>query len=241
MFVSILLFQISFIYLQCQNNKLSNMKYIAYYRVSTKRQSLGLDAQRNSVMNFINSNPKDELIAEYSEKESGKNDNRIQLQIAIAECKKNNAVLVIAKLDRLSRKVSFIFALRDSGIQFIALDVPNFNTLTLGIFATLAQTERELISCRTKSALAALKNNGVKLGNPNASFSPETRQLAYLAHSAAAEANENNKRALSMVKVLLKTTHNLTAIAKQLNDNGFLTSRGKQFNPIQVKRLIERI
>lgn len=226
--------------MHCQKS-FSVMKYIAYYRVSTKRQSLGLDAQRNSVISFINSNPKYELLAEFSEKESGKCDNRTELNKAIIECKRYNATLIIAKLDRLSRKVSFIFALRDSGIQFLALDVPNFNTLTLGIFATLAQTERELISSRTKAALAALKTKGVKLGNPNASFSAETRQMAYIAHSAAAEANENNKRAMLMIKSLLASTRNLTLIAKELNDNGFVTSRGKLFRPVQVLRIINKI
>lgn len=217
------------------------MKYIAYYRVSTKKQSLGLEAQREAVMSFINSGEDSSLLMEFQEKESGKCDNRIELNKAISECKKYDAVLVIAKLDRLSRKVSFIFTLRDSGVNFIALDVPNFNTLTLGIFATLAQTERELISSRTKAALAALKAKGVKLGNPNASFSMAARQKAYQAHRNVAANNVNNKRAVSMIKVLMSTTSNMSQIARYLNDNGFATSQGKSFTATQVKRLIKNM
>lgn len=216
------------------------MKYIAYYRTSTKRQTLGIDAQRTSVLNFINSNNDNILINEFEEKESGKNDNRAELNNALIECKKHNATLLIAKLDRLSRKVSFIFALRDSGINFMALDVPNFTTLTLGIYATLAQSERELISMRTKSALNELKDKGIKLGAPNAQFNAEMRLKAYKAHSANAEANSNNKRAILMINALLSRTSNISEIARELNQNGFVTSKGCKFNAMQVKRLIER-
>ncbi len=214
-------------------------KIVAYYRVSTKRQNLGLEAQRTSVLNYINTDNTNILIAEFSEKESGKNDNREELLKAIDCCKKNNATLIIAKLDRLSRKVSFIFSLRDSGIDFIALDVPNFNTLTLGIFATLAQTERELISQRTKNALAEKKAKGIKLGAPNPQFTKEMREKAYRAHSAVAEANMNNKKAVSMISLLVKE-NNASQIARILNENNFHTSRGNKFSPIQVIRLINR-
>ena len=93
-------------------------KYIAYYRVSTNKQSLGLDAQRNSVLSYLNNDNTNILISEFVEKESGKNNNRIQLSNAIAECKKQNATLIIAKLDRLSRNVGFIFNLKESGVDF---------------------------------------------------------------------------------------------------------------------------
>lgn len=135
------------------------MKYVAYYRVSTKRQNLGLDAQRNTVTNYIN-NIGGSLINSYEEKESGKCDNRTELLNAIDYCKANKATLVIAKLDRLSRNVSFIFALKDAGINFYCCDIPECNTLTLGVFATIAQSERETISIRTKLALQAKKRKG---------------------------------------------------------------------------------
>ena len=217
------------------------MKYVAYYRVSTKKQSLGLEAQKTSVMNFICQDSTNTLIAEFSERESSKNDNREELQKAIECCKRNNATLVIAKLDRLSRKVSFIFSLKDADINFIALDVPTFSTLTLGIYATLAQTEREMISARTKNALAELKNKGVKLGNPNATFTDEMRAKADERKRAIAQSNTNNVRATFVIKELLKSTNNLSEIARYLNNNGFKTSRGLLFKTQQVKNLIARM
>lgn len=217
------------------------MKYVAYYRVSTKKQSLGLEAQKTSVTNYINQDSANVLIAEYSERESGKNDYREELNKAIECCKKNNATLVIAKLDRLSRKVSFIFSLKDADINFIALDVPTFSTLTLGIYATLAQSEREMISMRTKNALAELKNNGVKLGNPNATFTNEMREKANERKHEIANNNINNKRAICVIKQMLSKTNNISDIARYLNENGFVTSRGNKFSCVQVKRLINRM
>ena len=221
------------------------MKYIAYYRTSTRKQNLGIEAQKTAVKAFIASDNSNVLIAEYNEQESGKNDEREELNKAIEHCKKENAVLCIAKLDRLSRKISFIFSLKDSGVNFISLDIPNFNTLTLGIFATLAQTERELISERTKKSLsvkkAELERQGKKLGAPNARFTHEMRMLANMRKTSIAQNNTNNKRAICVIKVMLKQTKNATEIARYLNQNGFQTSRGCNFNCIQVKRLISRI
>ena len=217
------------------------MKYVAYYRVSTKRQSLGIEAQKDAVSRFINADNTNIVVAEFSEQESGKNDDRLELSKAIEFCKNNNATLLLAKLDRLSRKISFIFSLRDSGVNFIALDVPNFNTLTLGIFATLAESERELISTRTKSALSELKKQGVKLGAPNAKFTDEMRAKAHERKTSIAQSNTNNKRAICIIKEMINRTSNISEIARYLNDNGFKTSRGGNFSCIQVKRLIKRI
>lgn len=216
------------------------MKYIAYYRVSTSKQSLGLDAQRNAVCNFINSDEANILISEYQEKESGKCNHRKELNNAINECKQKNATLVISKLDRLSRNISFIFQLKDSGVNFLALDVPNFNTLTLGIFASLAQSERELISQRTKDALRAKKMQGVVLGAPNAHFTLEQIKSASIARKQIALDNENNMRAKIMIEALLANTTNCSQIARILNDNGFRTSKNSLFDCKAVKRLIER-
>lgn len=214
-------------------------KYIAYYRVSTNKQNLGLDAQRTSVSKYITANGGD-LISEYSEKESGKINNRIELSKAIQNCQKQGATLIIAKLDRLSRNVSFIFTLKDSGIDFISCDLPTFNTLTLAVFCGLAQQERELISQRTKQALNELKKQGRKLGNPNARFTDENRKHASLINRHLANVNENNMRAWAIVEALLKTTNNKSHISRILNDNGFRTSKGKLFSSVQVQRLIER-
>lgn len=214
-------------------------RYIAYYRVSTKKQSLGLDAQQVTVNNYISVNG-GALVSEYREKESGKKDHRVELDKAIEECKRCGATLIIAKLDRLSRNITFIFTLRDSGVDFIACDLPQFNTLTLAIFSALAQQERELISQRTKNALAVLKAKGVKLGRPNASFSLEMRERAYEANRIKADTNPNIIRARTMIEALSSRTHNLTHIAKALNENGFRTAQDASFTPSTVKRIIER-
>lgn len=216
------------------------MKFIAYYRVSTKKQSLGLEAQRNAVSNFIKTDEANMLIAEYQEKESGKCNQRKELLNAINECKQRNATLVISKLDRLSRNIAFIFTLKDSGVNFLALDVPNFNTLTLGIFASLAQSERELISQRTKDALKAKKMQGVVLGAPNAHFTLEQIKSASNARKQIALENENNIRAKMMIEALLVNTSNCSKIARKLNENGFRTSKNSLFDCKAVKRLISR-
>lgn len=219
--------------------KIENMKYIAYYRVSTNKQNLGIDAQKNAVENYIKANNAN-LIGSYQEKESGKNDDRKELRKALEQCKKEDATLLIAKLDRLSRKVSFLFNLRDSGINFLSLDCPNFNTLTLGIFATLAQAERELISQRTKAALQIKKQNGVKLGTPKKNVSEDIRNLAYTKIKSNANENVNNKRAKCVIEALIKTTNNKAEIARKLNEGSFTTSKGGKFTSIQVIRLIHR-
>src|SRR4030095_6309592 len=105
-------------------------------------------------------------IASFTEKESGKINSRPQLLTAIDYAKEHSATLLIAKLDRLSRNASFIMTLRDTGVNFVCCDMPEANTLTIGIMAVMAQDERERISRRTKDALAVLKKRGVKLGNP---------------------------------------------------------------------------
>lgn len=213
-------------------------RYVAYYRVSTKRQGesgLGLEAQRSAVAGFV----KGPILAEYTEVESGKNNQREQLALAIDCAKKNTATLVIAKLDRLSRNASFIFALRDSGVQFQCVDMPDANTLTVGIFATLAQHERELISGRTKVALAAKKAKGAALGNPkNMTSASQAKGVA--GNKKRAANNENNRRATSLVIMMKRTGKTFTQIADQLNRDGFKTARGCQFTVTQVTRLHDR-
>lgn len=220
-------------------------QFIAYYRVSTKKQNLGLDAQQKTVNDYIQSVNGD-LIAEYSEKESGKNDQRTELNKAIQECKQTGATLVIAKLDRLSRNVSFIFALKDSGVNFFCCDLPEMNTMTLGIFASIAQHERELISSRTKAALKAKKASGAKLGAPEAKFTPEMTQKATEARKIKAESNQNNIKAIAAIKDKIEIMRsrgekiNYSRIADELNEATLTTSRGGQFNAEAVKRLITR-
>src|SRR6202047_3345945 len=144
-------------------------KFVAYFRVSTDRQGksgLGLEAQREAVMSYLNGG-RWTLTAEFTEVESGKrSDNRPELEKAIAACKRLKAKLVIAKLDRLSRNLAFIAALMESGVEFLAVDIPHANKLTVHILAAVAQHEREMISERTKAALQAAKKRGQRLGNP---------------------------------------------------------------------------
>src|ERR1700704_2188886 len=124
------------------------------------------------------------LIAEFTEIESGKRNDRLELEKALAACKKQKAKLVIAKLDRLSRNLAFIAALMDSGVEFVAVDNPHANKLTVHILAAVAQHEREIISARTSAALQAAKARGKRLGNPKLS---EARRHAEVAKKASAD------------------------------------------------------
>jgi len=217
-------------------------KFIAYYRVSTSKQGrsgLGLEAQKKTVADFIKGDKTTHLIAEYKDVESGKNDNRPHLVEAIDHAKKSQATLLIAKLDRLSRNVSFIFMLKDSKVDFVACDIPDANTLTIGIFAVVAQHEREIISKRIKEALAAKKARGFKLGMPE-NLQPKDRLKGLQTRIVNARANKNNLQASETIKHLRKCGHSFMAIASRLNELEYTTRRGKSFYPITVQRLYER-
>lgn len=215
-------------------------KYVAYYRVSTKQQGesgLGLDAQKTMVKNFLKND--DVLICEFEEVESGKNNNRPQLLKAIEKSKSESATLLIAKLDRLSRNAGFIFLLKDSNVDFKCCDMPEANSLTIGIMAVLAQEERELISKRTISALQELKAKGVKLGNPK-NLTPEARKMGSEAMRLKALSNENNRKATALIVSLRNAGKTYGKIADELNSSGFKTSRGFEFAPSQVLVLYDR-
>jgi DNA invertase Pin-like site-specific DNA recombinase len=144
-------------------------KFVAYFRVSTDKQGksgLGLEAQRQAVLQFLDGGSWS-LVGEFTEVESGKRNERPELEKALGACKRQRAKLVIAKLDRLSRNLAFIATLMDSGVEFVAVDNPHANKLTVHILAAVAQHEREMIAQRTKDALQAAKARGVVLGNPN--------------------------------------------------------------------------
>ena len=215
-------------------------KYIAYYRVSTQRQGvsgLGLEAQQTIVNNFIKSCG-GEIKSSYTEIESGKNDkNRPQLQAALNECSKSGHTLLVAKLDRLARNLHFITTLMESNIDFTACDIPSANKFTIHIFATLAEMERDMISTRTKDALQALKDRGVKLGPPTNQMTDEIRFKGIETIKQKKLNNNNNKRAASLISEL-KGKMTLQSIADRLNNDGYCTSRGSQFTPTSVKRLM---
>lgn len=217
-------------------------KYIAYYRVSTQKQGnsgLGLDGQKNTVLNYLKGQ---EPLGQYTDIDSGtkKGNNREGLKLALKYCKEQKAKLIIAKLDRLSRNVSFIAQLMESEVEFIVCDLPQANRFTIQIFAALAEQEARFISERTKDALAVLKRNGKKLGSPqNLDF--KSRQKGLEARKRNALENENNIKASAMIGALNKQGKSFYYITNELNRLGFKTRRGKHFTQVQVKILYDRL
>lgn len=213
-------------------------KVVAYYRVSTKRQGdsgLGLDAQRQAVSDYLNGGTW-KLVAEYTDVESGSDDGRPELAKAIDHAKRAKATLVIAKLDRLSRKVSFVSRLMDSGVRFVAADNPTANELTINILAAVAQEERRLIAQRTKAALAAAKKRGVRLGNPRLA---EARDAARDALQARADQFAGN--VLPVIRqVQAAGCTSLREIATALDARGLRTRRGSRWTAAAVARVLAR-
>ncbi len=208
---------------------MAEAKYVAYYRVSTDRQGksgLGLEAQRKAVIDHLNGNGA-RVLAEYTEVESGKRTSRPELIKALAHCKEHKATLVIAKLDRLARNVHFVSGLMESGVEFMAVDMPQANRLTVHILAAVAEHEREMISQRTKVALAAAKARGVKLGR----------------------AKENRAAADAFAKTLKPVIKELASegvtsvrgVAEALNRRGIPTPKGGRWHPTSVARLLARL
>jgi DNA invertase Pin-like site-specific DNA recombinase len=218
------------------------MQYIAYYRVSTVKQGqsgLGLEAQKASVTDFVNSANGD-LVNEFTEVQSGKDNDRPQLQKALRKCRLTGATLLIAKLDRLSRNAAFLFNLRDSSIKFVACDMPEANSLTVGLMACLADYERQLISTRTKDALKAVKGRGVKLGNPNidAVRCTDTTQAREAKIQKARARNAEILEVINEFKNNGSGTFSLREIAQFLNNSGYTTARGKEWQAMSVKRIL---
>ena len=208
--------------------------YVAYYRVSTDRQGrsgLGLDAQRKAVVDFLNGG-KWTLLGEFTEVESGKRNDRLELKAALALCRRKKARLLIARLDRLSRNLAFIATLMESGVEFVAADNPHANKLTIHILAAVAQSEREAIASRTKAALQAAKNRGVELGT----------------YGKEKLSKENRKQALKRARGLsgefnrmLADRLSAYARARQLNERGIRPARGGKWYPGTVIRVLKRL
>ena len=215
--------------------------FTAYYRVSTAKQGqsgLGLEAQRATAQAFASS--RGQIVQEFVEVESGKKNDRPKLAAAIAHSKATGSTLLIAKLDRLARNAGFIFALRDAGVDFVACDLPEASTMTIGIFAVLAQHERELISSRTKAALQARLARGLTLGNP-ANLTDEARQAAWAANRAKAREHQGNRQAGELAGLYRAQGLTLQAIADKLNAGGYSTRRGRRWGREQVRRLLLRV
>lgn len=222
------------------------MKVVLYFRVSTAaqgRSGLGLDAQRGAVERFCLSRSC-EVLAEYTEVESGKRNDRPALTKAMHHAKVTGATLVIAKLDRLSRNAAFLLQLQDSGVRFQAADLPDASNLTVGILALVAQQEREAISARTKAALAAAKARGRKLGNPNGAAPLRRAAKGNVAAVEAlkAEADSHAANLLPIVRDLqAKGVSSLPRLAAALNDMRMETPRGGKWHPSSVRNLLARL
>lgn len=218
------------------------MRYVAYFRVSTQRQGasgLGLDAQRTAVANYVSG--KGEIIAEFTEIESGKRSDRPELAKALAEAKRTGAVLLIARLDRLARNVAFIANLLEAGVEVAAVDMPEANRFLLHVMAAVAEHEARAISERTKAALAAAKARGTKLGWAIPSRKQE--QLRACAKGAATtklKAAQHAANVGPIIKQLSASGTPLRGIAKALNDRGLKTSRGGQWHASTVLNVLRR-
>lgn len=234
------------------------MKAVAYYRVSTAaqgRSGLGLDAQKAAVAELARQRDLI-LLAEFTEVESGKVNARPTLAQAMHHARLTNAVLVIAKLDRLSRNAAFLLTLRDSGVRFLAADVPDANDLTIGVLAVIAQAEREAISRRTKEALATIKLKLDAGGNHTSSRTGRTiRRLGNpLGATALGTHARSTVRATKARQAKAAARHfdlqpiltalagegitSLSGIAKALNARRITTPRNGLWHPSTVKTIV---
>lgn len=213
---------------------------VAYYRVSTARQGqsgLGLEAQQANVERFAIRNGL-EVVEAFTEIETGtRKKQRPELERAIAETKAKGATLLIAKLDRLARNVAFVSNLMETGVEFVAVDMPQANRLTVHIIAAIAEHEAELISTRTKDALAAAKARGVVLGNPQ-NLNDDARAKGRAAQAAAAAAHPRPLR--HYILTLREAGWSYRKIASQLNADGHRTRKGGYWHASQVRRVVVR-
>lgn len=219
-------------------------KHVAYYRVSTARQGksgLGLEAQQAAVRAYLNGGSWD-LIGEVIEVESGKRaDNRPQLQEALRLCRTTGADLIVAKLDRLSRDAAFLMQLQNSGVSFVAADMPGANSFTVGVMALVAQQEREAISARTKAALAAAKARGVSLGGLRNHTLPSHAAAAASATVRSAMADRHALDVLVSIEQAKRDgAVSLRSIAATLTAGGIKAPRGGGWSAAQIKRLLDR-
>lgn len=216
--------------------------YIAYLRQSTQKQEisgLGIEAQREIIRNYLKNK---KTVAEYIETESGRKSDRPKLAEALELCRKTNSILIVAKLDRLSRNVAFTSKLLESDVEIIFCDFPEANKLVLHIISSIAEYEANLISQRTKQSLKAKKARGMKLGKPENLMNNLGRAIMNsnrTNHQKALD-NPNNKRAMALLKKLVKEERSLSEMARILNSEGFVTAMEKEFKASQVSILLKR-
>lgn len=221
-------------------------KFVSYLRVSTAKQGvsgLGIDAQRASVSSFISSR-NGKLVREVQEIESGKRKDRPALLEALRLCRVHNATLVIAKIDRLARNVAFISNLMETGVDFVAVDLPEANRMTIHLLAAVAEGEAAMISTRTKAALAAAKRRGVQLGRVDTSRKElrrmgktGTKIAARLRQAKAAKRRDDLAPVIADIKQFVERA-TLRSIAAELNERGIPAARGGEWSAAQVLRLL---
>jgi DNA invertase Pin-like site-specific DNA recombinase len=223
---------------------MANGKFVAYYRVSTYKQGasgLGLEAQQEAVRTYLNGG-RWKMVAEFTEVESGKRNDRPALADALSLCRIHGATLIIAKLDRLARNVAFISNLMESGVEFTAVDFPQANRLTIHILAAVAEHEAAMISARTKAALGAAKVRGVTLGGDRGNIAAEASKGAQA--SAAVRGATASKRASDLLPAIRHAqatgASSLRDIAAALNETGIPTARGGEWSAVQVQRILAR-
>lgn len=228
------------------------VKFISYCRVSTEKQGqskLGLEAQRTAVSDYARING-GEIARAYVEVESGKLADRPELAKAIAHAKRLKARLVIAKLDRLARNVAFVSALMEAGVDFVAVDNPHANRLTIHILAAVAEDEARRISERTKAALAAAKARGTALGSARQGHweGREQARLAGASKGNRRSAEVRGRNALEAVSDLVPMMRerrsagdSLATIAETLNVEGHRTVKGGEWTATQVMRVLRRV
>jgi DNA invertase Pin-like site-specific DNA recombinase len=224
---------------------MANGKFVSYLRVSTQKQGvsgLGLEAQREAVARYLNGG-KWSLIKEVVEVESGKRNDRPAIAEALRLCRLHRATLIIAKLDRLARNVHFISNLMESDVEFVAVDFPQANRLTVHILAAVAEHEAAMISARTVAALAAAKARGAQLGGRRgdmarmeAMAAKGTKASAAVRGATAAKRNEDLLPVIEEIRKGGITT--LRRIAVELNARGITTPRRGQWSAVQVQRVL---
>lgn len=210
---------------------------IAYYRVSTDRQGksgLGLEAQQEDVRLFADRQGF-QVTAHLTEIESGRKNDRPQLLATLAQCRKEKATLIMAKLDRLGRNVAFIANLMESRVQFKAVNNPHADELMIHLLAAFAQHERKQISTRTRDALQAAIRRGVELGKHG-------REVLSQQNSEAADEFAERMRPI-ITDIQRQGITTIRAIYTELNERKVPTfhSKGESWHVITVQRLIKRI
>jgi DNA invertase Pin-like site-specific DNA recombinase len=239
---------LTFVAMICNKGSLAMAegKFVSYLRVSTDKQGrsgLGLEAQRDAVSRYLNGG-RWKLVAEYVEVESGKRNSRPQLQAAISHAKATGAKLVIARLDRLARNLHFVSSLQERGVDFVAADMPDANRLTIHIIAAVAEAVGRTISENTKTALAAAKARGVKLGNPNGARALRGKQVGNADAVATIKSNAAQHAAdlRGIVDDIRRSgITTVRGIAEELHTRGIRAPRGDTWHPTAVARLLNRL